>query len=104
MLSKRLASLILLASLPSLAQVQSRPAAAPATEAMAPRQHAPMRLHGYTPSGSVTSENWSGYAVTGSAFTVAKGSWVVPTVNCSKTPGTYSSFWVGHRRIFVVDR
>ena len=95
MLSKRLASLIVLASLPSFAQAQNRPDASPATEAMAPRQHAPMRLHGYTPSGSVTSENWSGYAVTGSAFTAAKGSWVVPTVNCSKTPGTYSSFWVG---------
>jgi hypothetical protein len=25
----------------------------------------------------------------------AKGSWTVPTVNCSKTPSTYSSFWVG---------
>jgi hypothetical protein len=56
-----------------------------------------MRLHGngLTPTGSVESENWSGYAVTGSAFTVASGSWTVPTVNCSKTPSTYSSFWVG---------
>jgi hypothetical protein len=95
MLSKKLASLIVLAALPSLAQAQSRPDASPATEAMAPRQHAPMRLHGYTPSGSVTSENWSGYAVTGSGFTVAKGSWVVPSANCTKTPSTYSSFWVG---------
>jgi Peptidase A4 family len=56
-----------------------------------------MRLHGLHPgaNGSVESENWSGYAVLGSSFTVAKGSWVVPTVNCSKTPSTYSSFWVG---------
>lgn len=41
------------------------------------------------------STNWSGYAVTGSSFTSAKGSWIIPTVNCSKTPNTYSSFWVG---------
>jgi hypothetical protein len=33
--------------------------------------------------------------VTGSSFTRAEGSWIVPTVNCSKTPGTYSAFWVG---------
>ncbi|HVM92229.1 MAG TPA: G1 family glutamic endopeptidase [Terriglobales bacterium] len=95
MLSKKLASLIVLAALPSFAQVQVRPDASPATEALAPRQHAPMRLHGYTPAGSVTSENWSGFAVTGSSFTSAKGSWIVPSVNCSVTPSTYSSFWVG---------
>ena len=95
MRSRELASLLILAALPSLAQVQSRPDASPARETIAPRQHAPMRLHGYTPSGKVQSENWSGYAVTGSAFTVAKGSWTVPSVNCGKTPNTYSSFWVG---------
>jgi hypothetical protein len=33
--------------------------------------------------------------VEGTAFTHALGSWTVPTVNCSKTPNTYSSFWVG---------
>jgi hypothetical protein len=33
--------------------------------------------------------------VTGSAFTNAKASWHVPEVNCSKTPNTYSAFWVG---------
>jgi hypothetical protein len=41
------------------------------------------------------STNWSGYAVTGSSFTQAKGSWTVPTVNCTKTPNTYAAFWVG---------
>jgi len=59
------------------------------------RLHGPMRLHGLVPSGGVSSENWSGYAVEGSSFTYAKGSWHVPQVNCAKTPGTYSSFWVG---------
>ncbi|MFY9676436.1 MAG: G1 family glutamic endopeptidase [Terriglobales bacterium] len=97
MRSKKLASLLVLASLASLALAQSRPEASPATEAMAPRQHAPMRLHGngLATDGSVTSENWSGFAATGSAFTSAKASWIVPTATCSKTPNTYSSFWVG---------
>src|SRR5438132_6044495 len=50
------------------------------------------------PDGSVSSTNWSGFAVTGSAGSVsdAKGSWVVPTIqgNCPST-NQYSSFWVG---------
>ncbi|MGA9474588.1 MAG: G1 family glutamic endopeptidase [Terriglobales bacterium] len=109
MLSKKLGSLLVLASsvvlsaLPAVAQTQSGAAASPSTttlasrDLLAPRQHAPMRLHGngLATDGSVTSENWSGFAVTGSAFTVAKGSWTIPTVNCTKTPSTYSSFWVG---------
>jgi len=41
------------------------------------------------------STSWAGYVVTGSSFTSAKGSWTIPTVDCSKTPNTYSSFWVG---------
>ncbi len=41
------------------------------------------------------SYNWSGYAVTGASFTQALGSWIVPAVDCSATPSTYSSFWVG---------
>src|SRR5947209_16411999 len=52
------------------------------------------RIH----DGSVSSTNWSGFAVTGSAGSVsdAKGSWVVPTIqgNCPST-NQYSSFWVG---------
>jgi Peptidase A4 family len=109
MLSKKsgsllvLASSLVLAALPAVAQTQSGAAASPSTttlistDLLAPRQHAPMRLHGngLATDGSVTSENWSGFAVTGSAFTVAKGSWTIPTVNCTKTPSTYSSFWVG---------
>jgi hypothetical protein len=30
--------------------------------------------------------NWGGYAVTGNKFTDVKGSWIVPTVNCAKSP------------------
>jgi Peptidase A4 family len=68
---------------------------------VAPRQHAPRKLYlGGSPRsiGNVTVEdstNWSGYAVEGTSFTKALGSWTVPSVNCSVTPNTYSSFWVG---------
>ncbi len=52
------------------------------------------RIH----DANVSSTNWSGFAVTGSAGSVsdAKGSWVVPTIQ-GTCPGTnqYSSFWVG---------
>jgi hypothetical protein len=73
----------------------------PANEIIAPHQHAPRRIAGFRPDrvrGNVTvsdSTNWSGYAVTGSSFTYAKGSWIEPTVNCKTTPSTYAAFWVG---------
>jgi Peptidase A4 family len=91
MLSRKLAVLVVLAVVPALAQVSTQTTA----EILAPRQHAPMRWRATMPDGSVESENWSGYAVTGSSFTAAEGSWTIPTVNCSTTPNTYSSFWVG---------
>jgi hypothetical protein len=97
MLSKWFGSLLALAVLPALAQVQ----AGPVTPSITPRQHAPRRIYPGVPprvENNVTVEestNWSGYAVEGSSFTSAKASWTIPTVNCSKTPNTYSSFWVG---------
>jgi hypothetical protein len=99
MLSKQfrglLMSLLVLAASSALAQTLNRVASSD-TEAVIPRQHAPMRRHGVGPiNGAVESENWSGYAVTGSSFTSAEGSWTVPTVNCTKTPNTYAAFWVG---------
>lgn len=100
MLSKRLGSLLALAILPALAQVPNQVPTATG-EILAPRQHAPRRAYGRVPPrviDNVTVEestNWSGYAVEGSSFTKALGSWTVPTVNCSATPNTYSSFWVG---------
>jgi len=46
--------------------------------------------------GTADSTNWSGYAVLGSSFTSAQGSWTVPTVNCSGVRGDqYAAFWVG---------
>jgi hypothetical protein len=44
---------------------------------------------------AVSSYNWGGYAVTGTSFTDAKASWIVPTVNCAKSPNAWVSFWVG---------
>ncbi|HZW92377.1 MAG TPA: G1 family glutamic endopeptidase [Candidatus Eremiobacteraceae bacterium] len=101
MLSKKLGSLFALVIVPALAQVPISPASPQTASVISPRQHAPRRVAGLRPDrviDNVTvsdSTNWSGYAVTGSSFTHAAGSWIVPTVNCSKTPNTYSSFWVG---------
>ncbi len=96
MFFKRLGILAALAVMPAFAQVSSSPVALTTDEVLSPIQHAPMRLHEVpTKNGSVTSENWSGYAVTGSGFTNAQGSWIVPKVNCAKTLEAYSAFWVG---------
>jgi hypothetical protein len=38
---------------------------------------------------------WAGYAVTGTDFTSVSGSWIVTAVDCTKTPNTDSSEWVG---------
>jgi hypothetical protein len=84
-----------LCTLPAMAQVSSEPVTPLTTEVEAPRQHRPMIFRGWRYDGAVTSGNWSGYAVTGSLFTSASGSWTVPTLNCKSTPNTYSSFWVG---------
>jgi len=83
MFAKQFALIAALAVLPAFAQV-------------GPVHHAPMRLH-RAPStpGSVESENWSGYAATGTAFTNAQGSWIVPKVKCADTLEAYSAFWVG---------
>jgi hypothetical protein len=71
-----------------------------AAQVVAARQHAPVRIHERRFDGTVTSENWSGYAVLGAADSVtdAKGSWTVPAVTCSESrhsSSAYSSFWVG---------
>jgi hypothetical protein len=94
MRSKHFTIVALLASLPAFAQSPA-PAHSPSTKPRVIRSHAPMRLIGAPSNGSVTSDNWSGYAVTGSNFTNASGSWIVPKAVCSKTPNSYSSFWVG---------
>ena len=95
---KNAVSFLALAAAAALAQF---PMTVSAQDVVAPRQHAPRKVYnGGNPRviENVTVEdstNWSGYAVTGTSFTKALGSWVVPSVNCSVTPNTYSSFWVG---------
>jgi hypothetical protein len=86
---------LLLVLSPAVGQVAST------TAAIIQHRHAPRRVAGFHPDrviGNVTvseSNNWSGYAVTGSAFTQAKGSWIVPTVDCAAVPNSSASFWVG---------
>ncbi len=61
-------------------------------------QFAPMRRAGVAPAvdnGTAKSYNWGGYAVTGKAFTNAKASWTVPTVNCAVSPNAWVAMWVG---------
>jgi hypothetical protein len=94
---------LLLAVAPAMAQL-SNGADAPPTSAIIPRQHRPRfvapgtRPPVYDPIRNVTvSYNtiWAGYAVTGSDFTQVQGSWIVSAVDCTKTPNTDSSEWVG---------
>jgi hypothetical protein len=45
---------------------------------------------------SVTSKNWSGYAVqSASKFTDVTGSWVQPAATCPSTTKQYAAFWAG---------
>jgi hypothetical protein len=97
--SLRLSGIMLLFVAAVLAQT-SNPTSVPFT----PRQHRPrLVLPGtqppvYDPIRHVTvSYNliWAGYAVTGSDFTYVQGSWVVHSVDCTATPNSDSSEWVG---------
>ena len=38
---------------------------------------------------------WGGYADTGAKFTSVSGSWTVPSLNCSSTPNSFVSPWIG---------
>jgi Peptidase A4 family len=57
-----------------------------------PALHAP---GGRVSDGTANSYNWDGYVVTGTDFTSAKGSWIVPTGTCTKSPNAYASIWLG---------
>lgn len=93
--------LLVLAASSTLVQGFSAPVA-PAPVTAAPLQHAPRRSLGLAPNrwerGDLRiyeSDNWSGYAVVGTEFTEARGSWTVPSVNCVVNPNGAASFWVG---------
>lgn len=62
---------------------------------IAPRQGGLITGKMKTYDGSVTSTNWSGYAVTGQSFTTVTGAWIVPPAVCWGGGQNYSSFWVG---------
>lgn len=56
----------------------------------------PLKPLGQRNNDTVTSSNWSGYAVENSSpFTDVRGSWVQPAVNCATGKAQYSSFWGG---------
>ena len=61
--------------------------------------HGTLRILAQLADGSVISNNWSGYAVTGREGTVtrAAGSWIVPQATCNDQhrKNTGASFWVG---------
>jgi hypothetical protein len=96
MLSRRMGILGALAILPVFAQVSDVSLSQDTTEKIAPRQHGLIRDFHDHGDGTSTSTNWSGYAVTGKAFTAAEGSWTVPTATCSGVSGDqYAAFWVG---------
>src|ERR1700722_2334194 len=62
-------------------------------------QARPLDIIGQLPDGSVVSNNWSGYAVTGRDGSVmgVAGSWIVPEAICNdvQRKNTGASFWVG---------
>lgn len=63
---------------------------------VAPDHINPMVPVGSASNNTVTSSNWSGYAVqSASQFTVAEGKWGEPTATCNTSSAQYSSFWVG---------
>jgi hypothetical protein len=102
----RISGILFLLAAPVLAQVSSGDASPLTTETQPivrrqprPRIVAPgTRPPYYDPLRHVTvSYNtiWAGYAVTGTDFTQVQGSWIVSAVDCTKTPNSDSSEWVG---------
>jgi len=79
-------------------------AGGPALAAATPLLQAPMHRtgsatpffisHGAGRNTTVTSDNWSGYAATGSTYTSVSTTFTQPAVKCS-SGDQYSSFWVG---------
>lgn len=92
---KRLGVFGAIAVLPAMAQVSNMSSHAALLKAFQ-AQHGPIRIVIQRDDGTVESTNWSGYAVTGTSFTRATGSWIEPTVTCnSKTNTEAAAFWVG---------
>jgi len=80
MVLKRLGIAGAIAILPAMAQVSSTSAHAVALKAFQ-THHGPIKIIEQHADGSVESTNWSGYAVTGSDFKGASGSWIDGTIS-----------------------
>ncbi|MBV8905823.1 MAG: hypothetical protein JOZ22_19490, partial [Acidobacteriia bacterium] len=79
-----------------IAQISNGTSPAGARERIGRHHAGPIRDKTERTKGLADSTNWSGYAVLGSSFTSAAGSWVVPAAVCYAVSGDqYSSFWVG---------
>jgi Peptidase A4 family len=78
-------------------QVSTAPQTAPNSDQSLVFQHGPMRRAGVgkLKNGAEESYNWGGYGVTGTNFTNATGSWIVPTMDCAKSPNSAVAIWVG---------
>jgi hypothetical protein len=84
-----------LAIVPALAQTSVLPLSSN-DEKLASRQFGPIHDKTEHGDGTSTSTNWSGYAVTGTGFTSAEASWIVPAAVCSGVKkDQYAAFWVG---------
>jgi hypothetical protein len=95
MLVLRYGVLAALAFLPAFAQDSSTSPSQDTAGNTVMRRFGPIRDKVESGFSTATSTNWSGYAVTGSSFTSAEGSWIVPAVDCSGGRATYVAFWVG---------
>ncbi|MFZ0479948.1 MAG: G1 family glutamic endopeptidase [Terriglobales bacterium] len=103
MTTKWFGILLALATLPLFAQSPDGATSLLTPDGRIPRQHPPRKvLPDMAPEWDAKNHvtvsynlSWAGYAVTGSDFTAVNGSWTVTEPNCSKTPDTYSSEWVG---------
>jgi len=103
MASKSVGILLLLVTMSALAQSPSGSTSHLTADGRVPRQHRPRKFApGTRPVYDLVNHVnvsyntiWAGYAVTGSNFTNVNGSWIVTEPDCSKTPNSYSSEWVG---------
>jgi hypothetical protein len=95
--SCQLGILLALGTVCAWAQVETGPVSSLPTT---PLNHGPRRSLGLASRqlGDIKvyeSGNWAGYAVVGTDFTEARGSWTVPSVDCTANPNGAASFWVG---------
>lgn len=93
--SKLFLMLPLIAALPALAQGPEAPASASNTPSIWKHQNGPKQPAGISGPGAVVNPFWGGYVVTGTDFTKARGSWIVPTAHCSVEPNSFASLWIG---------